>query len=385
MRIAFFNHGYSVCPFVLQLAQGLAAAGMAVDFLYDEAHMPVADIKNYRRIPNLRLIRLEGPARRPATRQACLLHLEELRKAFSAICKEPYAALVGVEKVGLALAALVGETLHIPHIHWSLELYTADNPAWMRWMPCGDFWLEAEASAHKSALAVIIQDEDRAAALRAAMGHEGRYVYLPVTVNAAGVQPQGGRVLHDLYGIDHSREILLCYGNNRMPMDWVLAMRDALPEPWILVLHGLYMSGLEGAPSDSRLTVSAARWPEAEIPALIASAQAGLAYYPPDDINQSLTAFASEKMARYLCAGIPVITHGIRNIHRLFDAYPCGISLSEPRQITAALRTIEKNENMFRQTAIRARKQYLFEIAGREALQFFRELTREEHTPRIMP
>jgi glycosyltransferase involved in cell wall biosynthesis len=381
MRLAFFNYGCPVGPFALQLALGLAAAGMAVDFFYDEAHMPAADVKNYRRVPNLRLIRLEVPIQRPATHRECLLRLEWLQKAFHAACKAPYAVLVGIEKAGVALAAMIAETLCIPHIHWSLELYFAGNPGWMNWTPCGDFWLEAEANAHKSALAVIIQDEDRASVLRAAMGHEGRYLYLPVAINAANVQQRGGHALHDLYGIDHSRKILLCYGNNRLPADWVLTMRDSLPEPWVLVLHGLYMSGLEGVPGDSRLIVSAARRPEAEIPALIASAHAGLVYYQADDINQTLTAFASEKLARCLCAGIPVITSGIRNIHKLFAEQPCGISISEPRQIAAALRTIEKNEDMFRKTAINARRSYLFELASREVIQFFSELACEGRTP----
>jgi glycosyltransferase involved in cell wall biosynthesis len=379
-RLAFFNLAWPVGPFALQLVQALAENGIAVDFLYDHLHKPTADVKNYQRIPNLRLIHLEGPAGLPKTPQECLLRLEALQKLFLAACKETYAALVGVEKMGAALAARIGKALHVPHIHWSLELYLADNPGWMDWTPCGDFWLEAEADAHKSALAAIIQDEDRARALQDALGHEGKYLYLPVAINAANVQLQGGYALHDLYGIDHSQKILLCYGINRMPADWVLAMRNSLPEPWVLVLHGLYMSGLEGLPDDSRLIISAARQPEAAIPALIASAHVGFVYYQTDDINQSLTAFASEKIARFLCAGIPIITSGIRNIHRLFDECPCGVSITEPLQVAAALRTLEKNEAIVRKTARKAGKKYLFELAGREVMQFFRELAYEGNT-----
>jgi glycosyltransferase involved in cell wall biosynthesis len=377
-RLAFLNNGWPVSPYAMQLAQGLATEGMAVDFFYDESYGPVVDVKNYRRIPNLRLIRLKCPVIRPETQQQCLLYLAGLQKAFLAVCKEPYAALVGIEKKGVTLAAMIGKTLQIPHIHWSLELYLADNLGYMNITPCGDFWLKTEADAYKSALAVIIQDEDRAAVLRAAMGHEGRCLFLPVAINAANVQPLGGHALHDLYGIDHSRKILLCYGNNRMPANWVLTMRDSLPEPWTLVLHGMYMLGLENTPCDSRLIISATRRPEAEIPALIASSHAGLAYYKADDINQSLTAFSSEKLARYLCAGIPVVTSGIRNIHRLFDEYPCGVGITEPQQIAAALQTIAKNEEMFRKNAEKAGKRYLFELAGRDVLQFFKELTHKD-------
>jgi hypothetical protein len=195
-----------------------------------------------------------------------------------------------------------------------------------------------------------------------------------VAIDAANVQPRGGHALHDMHGIDHSRKILLCYGHNRMPADWIMAVRDFLPDPWVFVLHGFFMSGLERVPCDSRLIISAARLPEAEIPALIASVHAGLAYYDAGDINQALTAFSSEKIARYLCAGIPIITAGVRNINRLFDEYPCGVSISEPRQIAAALQAIEKNEDIFCKTAIKARKKYLLEMAGREAILFLKEL-----------
>jgi glycosyltransferase involved in cell wall biosynthesis len=376
-RLALLHNNLPVTPLAVHFAKGLVKAGVEVDFFFDNTFPPVADIHRHSHIPGLRFITImpdrADHAMRRRNREDCLEYRNTVIAGFGPENSAGYAGIIGVEKIGCILAAALGEKWRIAHFCWSLELYD-EHHNWHKSIPCADFWLEMEALALKSAEGIIIQDEDRAAALDARLQFSGRYIRLPVTIDRENVQARGGHSLHNIYDIEHDRKILLCYGHNRMSQDWLIALTENLPEPWTLVLHGLNMHGLSNMPQSRKLKFSSKRLPERQIPALIASASAGLAHYTPDHPNNILTAFSSEKLARYLAAGLPVIACGIGNISKLFEQYPCGLSYSEPNQIKAVLQTLEKNAELFQRMAGKAAKLYLFEWAGREALRFFSEI-----------
>ena len=369
-RIVFCNLGVPVGPFALQFAKALANEGMVIDFFWDISHPVPADIFAYETVQNCNIIFLDTKSPSDDERGA-VAYISRAVDLVSNHLAGVDAILVGIEKIGLSVASHVARRLKLPCCYWSLELYDRES-LWFRKNLCGEFWLKQEAAACKRVKAVIIQDEDRALAFRGITGFGGKFVYFPVAIDKDNIRMRGGFFLHDFCGIHERRKILLCYGHNRMPRPMIEALEHSIPEPWTLVLHSYQMIGLDGMSNTEKLVISSSRVPEANIPELIASASAGLVHYNPVNHNNKLTAFSSEKIARYLNAGLPIITFGVENIQKLFDEFSCGVMYSQPGQLAAVLRMIEKNERSFAEQAVRAAaKYYLLENVVEEVARFF--------------
>jgi glycosyltransferase involved in cell wall biosynthesis len=380
-RIAMFTYGYLVGSYQMELVKALAEKSIHIDFIYGDylpldyggAPPALIDIQNYSGLSNIRCEELQAPSGPPRAREECHGYLASICASFTKKYPERYDAFIGVEKIGLAVAAILCSKLRTPYFYWSLEIYGPGSTGWIRQTPFHDFWLQMEYAAKKSAIATIIQDEDRANALDAMTGHTGLNLYLPVTVEKSAVQPQGGYFMHDLCEIPRERKILLLFGGNLMPPPWVWKVAVSLPEPWTLVIHNPFGTPVpdNGLPY-LKLVNSSTRLPENDIPRAIASADIGFVHYAPIDSNNALTAMASAKTARYLAAGIPIIAYtGTTNLHRIFDKFPCGLAYSEPEQVGHAIRAMEKNKNMFKNMAKKAGEMFLFENASHQLMDFF--------------
>jgi hypothetical protein len=181
---------------------------------------------------------------------------------------------------------------------------------------------------HKKAHGTLIQDRFRWDALRQANGVAGDSVFfLPIgTSVATGAAPPP----HKRSGSSHDECHLLSLGvqgRNRFTHELV-TQAGSMPAGMRLQLHG---------PSYDRETIALAKThlpgnvtlcskllPEAELPALMATADIGLALYRTDVTNDRLTAYSSQKVAHYLRAGLPIIAFRSEAFADLFARYPCG-------------------------------------------------------------
>ena len=376
-KVAILSPGWSLTNFVTQLAEGLLGCGIGVDIYYDDRVPQSVDIPSRKSSGGPTFIRLKEPFWPPRSEREGGQYLGGLYQEFVKRHPPGYLALIGVEKIGLALAFVIGRALRIPHVYWCLELYGPDHALWRQNTPLPDYWLKMEAQARKTALATIIQDPGRGDVLDAITGCSGKRLLLPVTVDRKSVRPAGGHALHDLCGLPRDTRILLQFGNNHLSPDWIVRMADSLPESWALVLHGLWLAPLKESLRHPKLHISAARLPEHVLPDIVASATAGLVHYPPTHINNELTAWASEKLARYLGAGVPVLAYDIGNYATLFSSYACGITYTEPQQAGPAVARIASRYELFHAMALRAGEDYFFENAGKEVLDFFRQLAEQ--------
>ena len=379
-RMAMFTYGYPVGSYQMELVKALAKKSIHIDFIYGDyfafdyggAPPVLIDMQNYSNLSNIQCDELQAQSK-PNVQEDCHDYLASICESFTKKYPERYDAFVGVEKIGLAIAAILGSKLKTPYFYWSLEIYCSDDKTWLSHTPFYNFWLQMESAVRKSAVATIIQDEDRANALDNTTGHAGFNLYLPITVEKSTVQPQGGYFMHDLCGIPHERKILLHFGGNMMSQQWSREIAVSLPEPWTLVMHNPFGRPIpdNGLPH-MKLVNSSIRLPEKDIPQAIASADIGFVHYKPIDLNNALTAMASAKTARYLTSGIPIIAYvGTTNLHRIFDKFTCGLIYSEPEQVGYAIQNIEKNEKMFKSMARKAGKMFLFENASRQLMFFF--------------
>lgn len=370
-RIAFLLTGWTLTTFIMQLAEALAGRGVPVDIFCDRSHTPMVDSGRMSANPLIRLLLQQTMFNPPRTREDCRRFLRETcAEIFPFGHALEYGAIVGIEKMGAALAFLAAKDWKVPLVYWSLELYDLNHDEWAAAVGCPECWLEMEALAHKAARGTIIQDKDRGDALSRLTGRDTARIYLPVTIGASEVAPQGGHFLHRMCGLPPSQKLLLQFGNNRMHPEWLLRVAQALPESWTLVLHGLTLWKEKVLLRHPRLLISLERCAEKNLPALVASASAGLVHYEKRHINDVLTAHSSEKLARYLAAGVPVVAHDVGNFAKAFAENGAGITYSTPEQIGMVLRLLDRKPEVFHQAALRAGQGYLFENAGTEAVEY---------------
>lgn len=350
----------------MQMAEALVSRGVDVDIFYDMSHPPVVDNARMSQ-PHMRCLQLKNSFKKLSSRKdvsAWLgLAVEEVCALADGAC---YGALVGVEKTGLAVAFLAAKRWRAPLFYWSLELYDAQHHGWCSSVGCYEPWLEMETLACKTAQHIIIQDNDRALALASATGIPDlvtKCLFLPVAIGQNEVVPQGSTTLHDICGVEHSQKILLQFGYNRMPIDWLPRIAESLPEGWMFVLHGLLYPPEMQHP---KLRFSTTKYSEDIVAQIVASASIGLVHYENHHINDALTVNASEKLARYLAAGIPVLAHDIGNFSQFINTSHAGLTYETPEQLGEAVLRMEHDMHSFCQGALHAGQDYIFENVGKE-------------------
>lgn len=277
-------------------------------------------------------------------------------EAVNVIGAGDYACLIGVEKAGLVWAGLVGERTGLPWLYYSLELFTSDN----KFVPGPLYrFRRAEKQYHQKATATIIQDNDRADVLFKDNNIEnGKALLVPVSILGEAGEPRSN-YLRAKYDIPQNKVIVLQFGqiNKRRLSDKVLLSLRDFNENVVLVMHGSFSEGKDkyvDLASDRKVILADRMVPHQEIQELISSADIGLVFYRKKPINDCLTGSASEKLALYLQAGLPVIMFDYPSFRELNKEYQFGICIRKLEELGHAINVITKDYPHFRENAIKA-------------------------------
>ena len=301
-------------------------------------------------------------------------------EALRVIADENYVCLIGVEKAGLIWAGLVGERTGLPWMYYSLELLTSDNDVFY------DYDLvrysRAEKLYHQKAVATIIQDQDRAdVLLKDNKVKNQKVIFLPVSI-VGEVIPKSSDYLRAEYDIPKDTVIVLQFGHIH---EWrfceeVMLEAGDFGEGIVLVMHGKYPEGKEKYShliSNGRVVLSDKLVPNSELGKLISSADIGLALYRESPVNDSLTGSASEKLALYLQAGVPVIMFDYPSFRQMNDKYQFGVGIRTLKELGPAIETILKNYSYYRENAFEAFvDHYEFRRGFGKVLDFVKSLER---------
>ena len=259
---------------------------------------------------------------------------------------------IGLDKGGLLWAGAWHKKTKKPYVHYSTELLSADSEIY-RWPKLGAM-LPLESEAHAGAAATIVQDTDRGNYLahydKAVSGH---VFYFPVSVKAP----------KKTYGISR-RPLCVSFGTieGRLDEQQILSIHRTLPDAYEMLFHMNntqdFLHGLKARYGMPNIHVSTDTLNDTQIEALLAQARLALCWYHPHDMNNALTAFSSEKLARYLSLGIPVIVNADSNFHKLFAKYRCGVGLHAISQLPEAIAEIESRYDEYRGAAFQAYEAY---------------------------
>jgi glycosyltransferase involved in cell wall biosynthesis len=241
----------------------------------------------------------------------------------------------------------------------------------------------AEEKYHRRASVTIVQDERRGQVLFADNGVKlGRTLYVPVSRLGPPCRTRG-TLLRTRLGLSERQRIILQFGHvNREGLGVQLAqLAQSFPDEWTLILHGpahLKAQGLEryrDASSNGRVVLSSELVPPSQLLELVSSAEIGLALYPSSHLNDTLTAFSSEKVALYLQCGVPVIAFAYPG-YEILEHERCGLTINTidelPRAIERILASLEDYSHDARRCFV---KYYEFRTNYQKVVQSLRELT----------
>lgn len=245
-------------------------------------------------------------------------------------------------------------------LHYSLEIRkTTDRE--IQKNSCLYSLIRKEETILKKIGGLIIQDNDRAAALlnnnmdRKAL----KIICMPVSI-PGNILPHKSSYLHVRLSIPKGKMIVLYFGmlfHDRKIDNLVEAFEKLKIKKYVLVLHGDDYSHLIKKDSSAVLATEGLL-PFDEIHKLITSATIGIAFYDNATPNNRLTAFSSEKIARYAQAGVPFLAIKNDNYIRLRNEFLCCELIEDFSEIEGKLSLILENYEEYRQNCFVAYDKY---------------------------
>ena len=298
------------------------------------------------------------------------------------IAKRTYAAVIGVEKGGVAWAGPVSVRTGSPLIYYSLELFTWDHPRVARSMRMRRYKLTEEKYHRRSAL-TIIQDQNRGRALLADNKVHSlmRLAYLPVSVSGPPYR-MPSRWLQRELALETEHVLILYYGmicEERLNFE-MARVAQQFPKNWRLVLHGFgsaeTISTIRAIDETKRVCFSLKMVPADRRCDVVRSAQVGLALYRGENLNDRLTGRSSEKIALYFQCGIPTIAFRHESYEHI-EAEKAGVLIDRMEDLPTAVDRILQDYDCFAANAFSCyQKYYCFEANFETVLCCFQDIIR---------
>ena len=233
--------------------------------------------------------------------------------------------LLGVEKKGLAWAGITNDKLNDLNtlIYYSLELYET-NPGWF-----GEFDFEEsrklEIKYHHKSQFTIIQDYLRSVILfKYNKFPTSKILKLPVSIRGNEDNTSKSNISDGLnilyFGLIEKRRNILEILESFSRINFKANLR----------LHGPahdsnFIVHIKNQFKSQNIEITTNLLNEYEITDLMKNIHIGICFYSNDNINDRLTAFSSEKLARYFKFGIPIISFYNESYMMLMDNIKCGV------------------------------------------------------------
>lgn len=297
---------------------------------------------------------------------------------FRPFVRPRYAAVLGVDPLGLVFAAELSRAWNLPLAYASFEILFR-NELSARWE---EQLKQAELDAADLVRLALVQDPLRGRILCEENNLTAdRLVFVPVAPRPAAAA--GKDMLRGKLGLSSSQRILLMAGSLDAfcSRDLLVSMADLLPENFQLVIHARATSGarrglfLDQLARHPRISVSRDFLPLEDLHELYASADYALVSYSPNP--EGWTTYqnifnigaASGKAAYAAMCGLPLITSDLPTYREVFKTYRCGAVYETLQDIPGILSALETD---YGHHAGEARRYYDQQLDPREGLRNFR-------------
>jgi len=237
----------------------------------------------------------------------------------------------------------------------SLELYVEDHDLF----PKHKRMILEGRKVLKSMDNIIIQDDDRYLELcKRSVGISANFIPYPVGCRPLSV-PNSRHIARDFLksiGIKSSKKIILSVGNisKARCLDEIVKLARNLPDDYVVLLHGHVLGRISLANLPENIYLSRSVLTDIELFSIISLSTIGLSFYRTDNVNESLTAFSSHRIALYLRSGLPIISFKTSSYEKLFERYKCGICIQEIHDSISAILEINSQFSKYSEQAILA-------------------------------
>jgi glycosyltransferase involved in cell wall biosynthesis len=283
------------------------------------------------------------------------LVLSKTRKVFKT---ENYKYIIPISHYSLYWLYRTDHTSLDKAAYYSLEIYKVTDPYIKK-----DSWaykiINIEEKLLRYVYALIIQDNLRAEAfLPKHLLQKLNVIYFPLSIPGECFEAKNN-YLHEKLAIAPDKKILLYFGaafEERKIDEMISCFRDSCPAGWVLVIHTPDQYYLDPAFTNAKLSNEIVDY--ADLHKIISSATIGIALYDNSWPNTRLTAFSSEKIARYLQAGVPFIAFKNESYERLVNEFTCCALIEDIGEIERAINYIMNDYENFRNECYRAYEKY---------------------------
>lgn len=296
-----------------------------------------------------------------------------------------FCLFIGIEKMGLIWAGEISNRfLKTPIINYSLEIYDDNHPFFigMRSFP---FIRKAELFYARRMNGLIIQDTFRAAEYKKYNGIENKEscgtFFLPVSIQGSKIERKG-TYWHNKYQLESYRKIVLIFGIIRESRQSISIASECskLGPKFITVFHGpleLPISDISQYCKDN-VYINNELVPENRISELISSSDVGIVLYSNANNNDRLTAFSSEKIARFMQCGIPIISYDNMNYRKLMKEFRCGELIETLSEIPLSLTRIFSDYKSYQLNCYKAfDKYYQFQTHEQSLIEFMENVVHD--------
>jgi glycosyltransferase involved in cell wall biosynthesis len=293
--------------------------------------------------------------------KAPLMPQELLDESLKIAREKRYLCHIGVEKHGLVWATYLSRLTGAPTLYYSLELYPTKNVFYQSKSLKALRFLrlrQLEKASHRRAQATIVQDPSRANELMRENGVERmENLFVPVSLPGPPLYKKSD-YLRDLFSLSPQKKIILQFGvlGGLRLADEVASAAQTFPPDWVLVFHGLVRNDeiverIRQIDKGNRIIVSRDMVPSDKLDELVSSADVGLCFYGRKHVNDYLVGFSSEKLARYVKCGLPVVAFDYPTFLQSVRDTGCGVCIPELSSLTDAISNILKDYEGFRERA----------------------------------
>ncbi len=245
-------------------------------------------------------------------------------------------------------------------IHYSLEIQKITDPNIKKYS--NEYAIiKQESKLLKYVKGLIIQDRLRAEALLHSNGLRKnlKIFYIPVSIPGDIIRSRSN-YLYKKFGLSHEQKIILYFGaiyQERKIDDLINTFSKITNPDWVLIIHSSDKF-LQDIPKVANIKISNLLLEYDELHLIISSATIGIAFYDNSWPNTRLTAFSSEKIARYLQAGVPFIAFKNESYISLKNEFNCCELIENINDLKSAIKIIIEDFDNYMINCFKAYNKY---------------------------
>jgi len=278
-----------------------------------------------------------------------------------------YDWVIGFEPHGVIRAGLYALENQIDYIYFSLEFNEKE-----------DYLQIAEKFFAKKAQVILTQDPYRAKILADLLDIPLEKIHGVFNTTIGNVIESKSNYLREVFNISKEKIIVLAIGSllKITGVDKILDSLSDWDQEYVLVLHGWTMDDYIRGKIDEALIkhpgcfyYSGEVLPHAKKFDIFSSADIGLIYYAPVNLNLKYAAWSSGKFYDFARCGVPVIANAIPNMRKLVEDNMCGIVLDDFKSFPSVFHNIRDRYSHYRKYCYETFKKYDFESSFGEGIK----------------